>query len=158
MVQKIEIHYRPANEKIFALSDVQITLPLFQQEQAILLLNKNAVVHSHVQQATVEYQIMSAAAQILIEQPSRAVAPAIVNTIISHDSKCIRAMNSVAAVLQNQLERQLDLIFFVELTIESVLFIFLGGLLLFSHDPFVSEKLEKKAETMKLKFNTKNDL
>lgn len=129
--------YRPDGEKTAALSDLQIAVPLFQQEQATLLMNGHAAVSRSAQQATSEYTIMSAAAQALLIQERKAVSLATVSTIITHASKCEAVMNSIVVVLQHQIEQQLDVIFFVEIGIEGTLIIFLGILLLFSHDPFM---------------------
>ncbi len=136
--------YRSAAEKTPALSDLQIVLPLFQQEQATLLSNGNTQVHRQVLQAAAEYQMMSEAAQAIIAQSDKSVDPAVVNTIVSQAPMCVSRMNNIVAALQNQMEQQTILIFQVEVAIEGVLLLFFGTLLFLPHDLFVSQKKESE--------------
>jgi len=128
---------RPTADRTLALSDALVTLLLFQQGQTILLTNGNADVHHHVVQATSEYQTMSTAARALITQPSEAVDPVAVDTIVSHTQGCAAVMNGIVLALQSQMEQQLALIFFAEVGIEGVLITFFDALLLSLHNPSV---------------------
>ncbi len=128
--------YRPTAEKTAALSDLQITLPLFQQEQATLQSNGDAKVHRQVQQAAGEYQTVSTAAQTLLAASGKTVDSVSVTTIVSHTAGCVAMMNGIIDALQNHMEQQTTLVFVVEVTIEGILILFFGALLLFSHDPF----------------------
>lgn len=123
--------YRSPAEKTSALSDIQIVLPLFQQEETTLLENRDVHVHMQVQQATVEYRTMIATAQAVIAQPEKAVDPGVLNTMVSHTKGCIDVMNGINSALQKQMEQQTALIFFIEVGIEVALFIFFAALLLF---------------------------
>jgi hypothetical protein len=132
--------YRPVLERTQALSDVQLVLPLFQQEQATLSKNTNASVHSQTQAARSEYQTMSRAAQALITNPEKAIDPILVNTIVSHASSCLSAEGKITLAIQNQMQQQTTDIFAAEVAIEGAFIIFFGTLLLFTYDPFVPKE------------------
>jgi len=129
--------YRPATENLQALNDIQVSLPLFQKEQAILLTNKNVHVLKQAQKAAVEHQIMSTATQALATQSGEVADMAVVNTVVSHAHGCVEATNTIVNVLQGQSEQQATFIFLAEVAIEGALIIFFATLLLLSCDPFV---------------------
>lgn len=132
--------YRPGAEKTLALSDAQFIMPLFQQEQAVLLANGNADVHSQVQRATLEYHTMNTAVQALVAQPGSIVNPSIINTILAHRQSCVAMMNGIVVALQNQIEQQAAMIFFAEVAIEGILILLFGVILFLLHDPFMPAK------------------
>ncbi len=135
--------YRPATEHPAALSDIQVILPLFQQEQAILLADTNADVHAQAQEARTEYQMMSTAVQTLAANPDAAVDPGLVTTIVSQTPGCLAVMGGIVLAVQHHMEQQATLIFSAEVAIETVLFLFFAALLLFSYDPSLPREQRK---------------
>jgi hypothetical protein len=132
--------YRAPADKALAFSNVQIILPLFQQEQTVLLANSNADVQRQVQQAKPEYQTMLAAGHTLIASPKQTV-DSTANTIITHRKSCVAAMNGIVHTLQNNMEQRAAQIFAAEVSIEVIFIIFFALLLVFSRDPFRSSKM-----------------
>ncbi|GAC1362828.1 MAG: hypothetical protein NVSMB44_18850 [Ktedonobacteraceae bacterium] len=135
---------RPTAEKTQAYSDIQAVLPIFQQEHATLLANRDVDIHHSLQTATAECQTMIVAAQTLSTQTRGTVDPAVINTIVSHASRCFATINNIIVVFQNQIDHQMKLIFYTEATIEGVLIAFFGGLLLFLRGPLIPMAKELK--------------
>ncbi|GCE14839.1 type IV pili methyl-accepting chemotaxis transducer N-terminal domain-containing protein [Tengunoibacter tsumagoiensis] len=136
--------YRPQSERTAALSDIQTILPIFVQEQTTLLRDGDNEVRRAAQQATKEYQIMSAASQSLIRESDGPIDGAIVTTLVSHQSQCFIQMDAIVTALQNKIDYQANQIFLVEILIEGTLIIFFIVLLFFSRDPFVPDELRKE--------------
>ena len=131
--------YRPVAEQAQAQSDMQVVVPLFQQEQAVLAESANRGVRQQVGAARAEYETMSIAAQTLANNTGKTVEPGQVNTMVLHAPVCVAQMDKIAQAVQRQVEQQATLIFSAEVAIEGAFIIFFAALLLFARDPFVPQ-------------------
>ena len=123
-----ELAYRPTEEKIQALNDLQVILPLFRQEQEMLWNDTSPDVQNRLLEAQPDFQAVVAASQTLIARPD-AVDPAAVNMLVSHQKSCLGVMNNVVIAVQHQKEQN-D--FSMEAILEGLLFVLIGSFLLFS--------------------------
>lgn len=122
----LTLEYRPASEHPQAISDMQVALPLFIQEQNILAQNPNVDIQQKVQAANPDYQAMIAAAQRIITTPSgKPVDPVQVDILIGHNRDFLIEETAVITVIAVDEENEQILLFFVEFILDLILF-FLG--------------------------------
>jgi hypothetical protein len=110
--------YRSHAEKAQAMSDLQITLPLFQDEQALLATNPDPAVQRLVQQARPDYLALVSAVHILIAHPNEPVNQDELAVVLFHDQRFFLPMDALTTVLQQHAERQTEQFLLVKGIIE----------------------------------------
>jgi hypothetical protein len=95
------LSYRPQAAKVQAIKELQIVLPLFQQEQALLLSNPDPDIQFLLQTANTDYLSIVTAVQILIAHPD---TPIELDILLSHDQNFFSKMDAVVFLLEQRLE------------------------------------------------------
>jgi hypothetical protein len=95
------LRYRPHAEHAQAIKELQIVLPLFQQEQALLLTNSAPEIQFLLQAAQTDYRSIVAAVHVLIVHPATPIELAI---LLVHDRGFFSKMDAVVLLLEQRLE------------------------------------------------------
>jgi nitrate/nitrite-specific signal transduction histidine kinase len=102
------LRYRSRTEKAQAMSDLQITLPLFQQEQALLATNSDPDVQRLVQQARPDYLSLVSTVHFRIAHPNEPVNQGELAAVLLYDQRFFSPMDTLTTVLQQHAERQTE--------------------------------------------------
>jgi hypothetical protein len=102
------LRYRSQTEKAAAISDLQITLPAFQQEQMLLATNHDRDVQNLVRKARPDYLFLIGAVQMLIAHPNTPVTQDQLVTVFSHDQSFFLVMDTLTTVLQQHAQQQTE--------------------------------------------------
>jgi hypothetical protein len=92
--------YRPVSEHAQAISEIQNTIPAWEQEQGYLLDRHNADIESLILQAQPDFVAMDTATKKLLSHPSDQTQAII---IIQHERNYSLLMQQVSALIQNNL-------------------------------------------------------
>lgn len=109
------LEYRPVSERAQAISNLQVTLPLFESEQD--LLNANASTSDEqllLQQMKGDYLAIVASAQSVVDVPSKIVDSIQVNIIMMHKDAYRSTMNLLQTVLVHHVENLTWTLFYIE--------------------------------------------
>lgn len=114
------LRYRPDVEKALAISDLQITLPLFQQEQSVLLTNTTPDVQSILQAARPDYLALVTAVQAILAHPT-APNSIEIDIVLSHERGYLLTTSSLLSVLQRHIDEIAFQMFCIKVFIEVLL-------------------------------------
>lgn len=135
------LEYRPASEHVQAIRDLQISLPAFREEQALLWKNPDVEVQSLLHRAQPDYSFMVVTVQTILAHPTNAVSSDAFSHILSHDQSFFLPMNTLITILNQQQLKQEQFLMIMKLSI--VFFCALGTLILLYFDkPLDVEKRE----------------
>ena len=112
------LEYRPVDMHPQAISDIQTTLPLFEQEQAALSTDARPDVQIIATQEKPDYLAIDAAAHVILAKPDGPVDPIQVAIILMHDRQYVIAANSVVLILQQSAERRVWWLFGIQACID----------------------------------------
>lgn len=108
--------YRPKAEHAQAVSDLQTTLPLWQQEQENLTSSVTSDVLPLLQDARSNYLAIAAATKAILAQPDQSPDPIQIDIVANSNRDYTRTMNQVNILLVRQAEiRERGLLFFESL-------------------------------------------
>lgn len=126
---------RPFAEKTQALSNLQVALPLFEQEQATLLANPMPTIQLFVTQARPDYLALVAAVHALLANPNtiNQVDPIQVNIIVAHASPFSVTITSIITALQQQIDARTANLFIIEVVIALLILVSKGGIYLLTN-------------------------
>lgn len=112
----LTLEYRPASEHAQAISNLQVTLPIFKSEQDLLQANGNNSSDEQLllQQMKGDYLAIVAASQSVIDNPSKPVDPTQVNIIMAHKDGYRSTMNLLQTVLIHHVENLTWTLFYIE--------------------------------------------
>lgn len=124
----LTLEYRPISEHTQALSDMQVTLPLFQQQQAFLLTNPLPDVQAQLQVSHAAYLAIVAAVSSVTTYTTHKVDQIQVNIIMQNNRDYLKTIGDLIMLLQQHEILEAQHLFFIELFIEILLAI---GIVLF---------------------------
>lgn len=110
----LTLEYRPASEHALAISNLQVTLPIFEQEQTLLNSNDASDEQLLLQQMRGDYLAIITSAQTVISAPNKPVDPIQVNIIMAHKDSYRSTMNLLVNVLVSHVERLTWTLFYIE--------------------------------------------
>lgn len=94
------LEYRPAIEHAQALSELQDTLPVWQDEQSALAQFNDQQVQLLLLQSNADYTPMTAALKIILSQPASQIDPLQVSIILNHEHDYAVTINQIAQLIQ----------------------------------------------------------
>jgi hypothetical protein len=144
------LQYQPASEKEKAISDLQVSLPLFEQEQVRLMANSDANVQARLQTMGGDYLALDAAVKIIIAHPNDATNSIEINIVLSHELSYLTQINSLVSVLQQESEARTTQLGIIQITIEVVSMALIILLMLLNRHMFtpMDQEEEKEATTL----------
>ena len=135
---------RPESEHIQALSDLQVVLPLFEQEQADLSHNPYGDVQVMLQSIRGSYLAIDTAARSILAHKDRVEIEQI-QIILSKNQDYRAGINQIVTALQVHADDQLHQLFSIEIILDALLLI-LALFLLYVLDR-VLKRFEQSADT-----------
>jgi hypothetical protein len=114
--------YRPAAEHVQAISDLQVALPRFQQEQTTLASYHNAAIQSYLVQAQPDYLAIVQATQNILAQKNKPVDMTQVAIILSHERGYVQTMSELLVYGLQRIDNRTIQLFMIECGIALVLF------------------------------------
>ena len=114
------LKYRPDGERSQAISDLQVTLPLFEQEQTVLLANSAPDVQNILQTIRPDYLALVTAVQSILAHPNAANAIEI-DIVLSHERPYLLTSNSLLTLLQRHSDDRTSQLFYIKVFIEALL-------------------------------------
>lgn len=110
----LTLEYRPASEHALAISNLQVTLPIFEQEQTLLNSNDASDEQLLLQQMRGDYLAIITSAQTVVSAPSKPVDPVQVSIMMAHKDSYRSTMNLLVNVLVSHVERLTWTLFYTE--------------------------------------------
>ncbi len=120
------LEYRSDVEKAQAMSDMQVTLPLFEQEQSFLLTSRALDVQLLLQSARSDYLALIDAVQTILTHANSPVDPVQVNIVLAHNMLYSHTMGQLLTLLLRQASDQVWQLFIIEIIIEFILLAITG--------------------------------
>lgn len=117
------LEYRPASEHVQAISDLQVVLPRFQHEQAILASYRNETIQSYINQAQPDYLAIVQATQNILAQKNKPVDMVQVSIILSHERGYVQAMSGLMVYGLERLDARTIQLIIIEDIIDALLLI-----------------------------------
>lgn len=117
------LEYRPASEHVQAISDLQIALPRFQQEQEVLGSYHNATIQAYLTQAQPDYLAIVNASQIILAQKNKPVDMVQVSIILAHERDYLTTINELLVYGMQRLDARTMQLFLFESGIDASLLI-----------------------------------
>lgn len=117
--------YRPASEHVQAISDLQVVLPRFQQEQTTLATYHNDTIQAYLASAQPDYlAIINAAQNILSEAQKNKPADMVqVSIILAHEQGYVSTMSQLLVYGLQRIDTRTMQIFLLECSIDVLLLI-----------------------------------
>ena len=129
----LTLAYRPAAEHSQAISDMQVVLPLFIQEQQALNANRSADVQQAVQLARSDYSALVSSSQSIIAHADKPIDRLQVDILVAHNHGFVNAETEVIAVLLNHEAADQTYLFVLECILDGLLLL-LGVFFLISFE------------------------
>lgn len=126
----LTLAYRPVAEHAQAISDMQVILPLFIQEQQTLDANRNADVQQAVQLARSDYLALVSSAQSVITHANKPIDHIQVDILVAHNRGFVNAETEVITVLLNHEAADQAYLFAIECILDGMLFLLASGFLI----------------------------
>lgn len=117
------LEYRPQSEHIQAISDLQVVLPRFQQEQSTLSAYRNETIQAYLIQAQPDYQAIVKATQNILARKDKPVDMDQVSIILSHERAYTTTMNELLVYGLQRLDARTFQLFLFESGIDALLII-----------------------------------
>jgi hypothetical protein len=117
------LEYRPAAEHVQAISDLQVVLPRFQQEQAVLSAYRSEPIQAYLIQAQPDYLAIVNAAQMILAQKNKPVDMVQVSIILAHERGYTSTMNELLVYGLQRLDARTLQLFLFESGIDALLLI-----------------------------------
>lgn len=137
--------YRPAAEHVQAISDLQVVLPLFQQEQTTLASYHSDTLQAYLLQAQPDYfAIVKAAQNILTNKDKPVVDMVQVNIILAHEQNYLHAMDELLIYGEHRLDARTIQVFIIESSIDALIFII--AVLFWIRSEFILKKISIQKE------------
>ncbi len=118
------LRYRSDGERVQAISDLQVVLPLFQQEQSILLGNNAMDVQAALQNEQPDYLALVTAVQTILAHPNDPNLLQI-DIVLSHERSYLHGADSLVKILQQHADELVFQLFCIEVFIEVLIVIVL---------------------------------
>jgi hypothetical protein len=100
------LQYGSASQKAQALKDLQTTLSVFQQEQALLWTNPDPEVQRLLNQAQPDYLSIVVAAQVFLDHPANLVNPVQFTIILAYDRSFFSTMDTLVLLMEQNAEER----------------------------------------------------
>lgn len=110
----LTLEYRPSVEHAQAISNLQVTLPIFEKEQNLLNSNNDSDEQLLLQQMRGDYLAIVTSAQTVVDDPNKPVDPVQVNIMMAHKDAYRSTMNLLVNVLVSHAESLTWRIFLIE--------------------------------------------
>ena len=117
----LTLEYRPVSEHAQAISNLQVTLPIFEAEQTLLDSNQSSDEQLLLQQVRGDYLAIVASAQTVVNAPDKPVDPVQVDIMQRHKDMYRSTMNLLVTVLVHHVENLTWTLFYIESGIEVLL-------------------------------------
>lgn len=115
------IQYGTVAERPQAISDIQVSLPLFIQEQNLLASNPNPDVAQKVSDAKPDYQAIVSATQTILAHSTKLVDPVQVAILVAHDHGFLLAETQVLTTISANLHSAQFDVFLIECVFDLLL-------------------------------------
>lgn len=112
------LQYRPATARPQAISDLETTLPLWEQEQTTLANDVRPDVQIIVTEIRPDYLAMDTAVRAILAHPDGPTDPVQVSIILMHDRQYVVSMNEIVLILQQSADRRTTSLFVIESVID----------------------------------------
>lgn len=106
--------YRPVNEHVQAVSELQTTQLIWAQEQSFLSNIHNAEMQQLMMQTQPDYMSISVALNVILAHTDKKIDPIQLNIILMHERPYLLSINLVIDWLQNAINDQLFWLFVIE--------------------------------------------
>jgi hypothetical protein len=116
------LKYHTDGERAQAISDLQVTLPLFEQEQAVLLSNSAPDVQMTVQATRSDYLALVTAIQSILTHPTTSNSIEI-DIVLSHERGYLTTSNTLITMLQKHADDRILQLFCIKAFIEALVVI-----------------------------------
>lgn len=125
--------YRPTAERPQAISDMQVTLPLFIQEQTLLTNNPNPDVQQSAINTNADYAAIVSATQKILAQPiTKPVDPVQVDILCAHNRDFLINETQTISIIQAHEQSEQFFLFMIEVILDLLLlFLAIGFLVVF---------------------------
>lgn len=117
------LEYRPASEHVQAISDLQVILPRFQQEQTVLSAYHNETIQAYLLQAQPDYLAIVKATQNILARKDKPVDMDQVSIILAHERGYTVTMNALLIYGLQRLDARTMQVFLFESGIDVLLLI-----------------------------------
>lgn len=117
------LEYRPQSEHVQVISDLQIVLPRFQQEQATLSASRSETIQAYLIQAQPDYLAIVKASQNILAQKDKPVDMTQVSIILAHERGYTTTMNELLVYGLQRLDARTLQVFLFECGIDALLLI-----------------------------------
>ena len=108
--------------RVVALSDMQVALPLFEQEQNVLLQNQDRDIQSLLLDARPNYLALVAATKSIVANPESVTTPDQVAIILLANKPSAMTLNTIVVTMSQQYASRMQQLFVIEVTIDLLLF------------------------------------
>lgn len=108
------LEYRPQSEHTQAVGVIETALPIFKQEQATLQDNKASDVQQLIMSSRGDFLAITAAAQTVVDNPSKPVDPVQVAIVLAHRDTYRATINSIVTILVQRTELRTQVLFIVK--------------------------------------------
>jgi hypothetical protein len=115
--------YRPATEHVQAISDLQVVLPRFQQEQTSLATYHNDIVQGYLLQMQPDYLAITNATQNILAQKDKPIDKIQIDIILAHEHNYLSTMNEFLVYGLQRLDGRTMQVFVIECIIDGLLLI-----------------------------------
>lgn len=115
------LEYHPAAERPQAINDIQVSLPLFIQEQKLLASNPNPNVAQKVSDAQSDYSAIVSATQSILAHPTGSIDPVQVDILVAHNHAFLIEETSVLTTIQANLQSAQFFLFVIEFVFDVLL-------------------------------------
>jgi hypothetical protein len=139
------LEYGTAAEQPQAISDMQVSLPLFIQEQNVLINNPNSAVRQKVEDAQPDYRAIVQATQAILAHPTKPVDPVQVDILVAHNGNFVLDETQVLTTISANLHSAQLYLFIIEGVFDVLLCALIVGLLVAFEQQIRRHKQSKEA-------------
>lgn len=108
------LQYRPVDTHVQAINDLQVTLPLFEQEQQALAIDVRPDVQIVAATERPDFLAIDTAVRAILARPDGPVDPVEVSIILQHDRQYVATENSIVLILTQAAEHKAWSLFWIE--------------------------------------------
>jgi hypothetical protein len=110
-------------ERVQAISDLQVIVPLFEQEQGVLNSYRPTDIQLLMSSSRSDYLALDAALKSIILHQDRPIDQIQVDIILAHTTSYNVAINQVVIAIQNHVDDEVRMLFLIEVVIDALLII-----------------------------------
>lgn len=111
------------DERAQAISDLQVTAPLFEQEQSVLSGYPPADIQVLMVSSRSDYLALDAALRVITAHQNQPIDQTQLDIILAHTTSYNSTINQVVIAIQNHVDDETRMLFIIEIVIDTLLII-----------------------------------